>query len=98
MTVKEFYDSIGVSPDEVIKRFGGSETMLTKFLNKFLADTTFNQLEEAVAAGDNETTFRAAHTLKGLAGNFDFVKHSRTLPRKRFRAHSRNFRAIEGLL
>ncbi|MCI8613067.1 MAG: Hpt domain-containing protein [Clostridia bacterium] len=74
MTVKEFYDSIGVSPDEVIKRFGGSETMLTKFLNKFLADTTFNQLEEAVAAGDNETTFRAAHTLKGLAGNFDFVK------------------------
>lgn len=74
MAVKEFYASIGVDPSDVLKRFGGSEAMLEKFLKKFLADGTFVQLREAVAASDWEATFRAAHTLKGLAGNFDLLK------------------------
>lgn len=72
MTVQEFYDSIGSKCDEVVKRFGGSMAMLEKFLKKFPADPTFGQLEEAMASGDAELIFRAAHTLKGLAGNFDF--------------------------
>ena len=70
MAVKEFYETIGVDPTDVLKRFGGSEA----FLKKFLADGTFAQLSEAVASGDRELTFRAAHTLKGLAGNFDLLK------------------------
>lgn len=74
MAVKEFYETIGVDPTDVLKRFGGSEAMLEKFLKKFLADGTFAQLSEAVASGDRELTFRAAHTLKGLAGNFDLLK------------------------
>ena len=74
MAVKEFYEAIEVDPADVLKRFGGSEAMLEKFLKKFLADGTFAQLSEAVAAGDQELTFRAAHTLKGLAGNFDLLK------------------------
>ncbi|MCI9517781.1 MAG: Hpt domain-containing protein [Clostridia bacterium] len=74
MTLREFYDKIGVDPTNVLQRFGGSEAMLGKFVKKFLADGTFVQLTEAVAKSDWEGTFRAAHTLKGLSGNFDFLK------------------------
>ena len=72
MTVREFYEAIGESCDEVIKRFGGSEAMLERFLKKFAADATYSQLCEAMGSGDRDAIFRAAHTLKGLAGNFDF--------------------------
>lgn len=74
MAVKDFYGSIGVDPSDVLKRFGGSEAMLEKFLKKFLADGTYAQLCEALEKQDWELTFRAAHTLKGLAGNFDLLK------------------------
>lgn len=74
MTLREFYDKIGVDPTNVLQRFGGSEAMLGKFVKKFLADATFGQLADAVEKEDWEATFRAAHTLKGLSGNFDFLK------------------------
>ena len=74
MTVQEFYASINQSCDEVVKRFGGSLPMLERFLKKFVADTTFSTLEAAVSAGDRDAIFRAAHTFKGLAGNFDFAE------------------------
>lgn len=72
MNLQEFYNSIHVDPTEVLHRFGNSEAMLTKFLRKFLEDKTYLELTEAVEARDWERTFRAAHTLKGLSGNFDF--------------------------
>ncbi len=74
MTLREFYEKIGVDPTNVLQRFGGSEAMLGKFVKKFLADGTFVQLTEAMEKKDWENVFRAAHTLKGLSGNFDFLK------------------------
>ena len=72
MTLQEFYASINENCDEVLKRFGGSSAMLEKFLKKFLDDKTYSQLCDAMGAGDRDAIFRAAHTMKGLAGNFDF--------------------------
>lgn len=74
MTLLEFYDKIGVDPANVLQRFGGSEKMLGKFVRKFLADATYSQLTEAMAKKDWDEVFRTAHTLKGLSGNFDFLK------------------------
>lgn len=72
MFIKEFYETIGVDPTDVLNRFGSNETMLEKFLMKFLNDQTFLTLEEAIKKQDWEEVFRAAHTLKGICGNFDF--------------------------
>ncbi len=72
MTLQEFYAGINENCDEVLKRFGGSSAMLEKFLKKFLDDATYMQLAEAMSSGDRDAIFRAAHTMKGLAGNFDF--------------------------
>ncbi len=74
MQIKEFYKSIGVNPENVYHRFGDNEMLLEKFLRKFLADTTFNQLTEAIEKNELEAIFRTAHTLKGLCGNFDFLE------------------------
>ncbi|MDE6584617.1 MAG: Hpt domain-containing protein [Anaeroplasmataceae bacterium] len=72
MDVREFYKSLNIDPTEVLHRFGDNEQMLTKFLTKFLNDTTFVQLTQALEVKDWELVFRTAHTLKGLCGNFDF--------------------------
>lgn len=72
MNIQEFYNSIQVDPKEVLHRFGNNEMMLTKFLKKFLEDNTFLELTQAVEDKNWEGVFRAAHTLKGLCGNFDF--------------------------
>ena len=40
-----------------------------KFLGKFLQDTNFAGLAEAVKKQDVEEAFRCAHTLKGVCGN-----------------------------
>ena len=97
MAVKEFYEAIEVDPADVLKRFGGSEAMLEKFLKKFLADGTFAQLSEALAAGDQELTFRAAHTLKGLAGNFDLLKLQSLAAKIVERYRANDFDAIPAL-
>ncbi|MDE7095750.1 MAG: Hpt domain-containing protein [Anaeroplasmataceae bacterium] len=72
MSIKEFYNSINVNPEDVLHRFANNEAMLTKFLKKFLDDKTYLELTQAVESRDWEATFRTAHTLKGLAGNFGF--------------------------
>lgn len=61
--------SIGMDMDQTLARFVGNEGMLLRFLNRFPADTTFEKLEAAMAAGDAEDAFHQAHTLKGVAGN-----------------------------
>lgn len=97
MTVREFYDGIGVSADEVIGRFGGSEAMLERFLKKFLDDKTFEQLCAAMQSKDWDAVFAAAHTLKGLTGNFDFhgVREPAVKIVEQYRAN--NFDAIPPL-
>ena len=50
----------------------GTEELVVRFARKFPADTSYTQLCEAMAQGDAETAFRAAHTLKGLCLNLGF--------------------------
>ncbi len=38
---------------------------IKKFVLKFLDDNSYANLKEAIAAGNVEEAFRAAHTLKG---------------------------------
>ena len=68
-TVKSLLESAGMNVKDTMGRFMNNEAMYLKFLNKFLADETMQQLEAACEKGDGKDIFMAAHTLKGIAGN-----------------------------
>lgn len=71
MTIKECYDAMGADYQNVLGRFL-SEALVKKFALKFLDDDSFSNLKEALAAGNVEEAFRAAHTLKGVCLNLGF--------------------------
>lgn len=66
--------SAGIQVGEALERLMGSEALFERLLKKFLSDDTFHSLEQAMAAGDRETAFQAAHTLKGLCGNLSLER------------------------
>lgn len=67
MTVKECYEKIG-DYDEVISRLM-NDVLVKKFVVKFLDDSSFDRLCQAVDAGDYPEAFRQSHTLKGVVKN-----------------------------
>ena len=71
MTVREGYEYLGASYDDVLSRFG-SEELVERFAIRFLSDQSFRQLRDALEKGDGERAFRAAHTLKGVCINLGF--------------------------
>ena len=71
MTIVQFYDKIGGNYSEVEGRLGSGETA-KYFAMKFPKDPSFGSLKKALAEGDAETAFRAAHTLKGVCQNLGF--------------------------
>ncbi len=72
MTVEESYNSIGADYADICKRFGG-ETLVKKFALKFLQDPSYQALEKAIADGEAQEAFRAAHTLKGISANLSLT-------------------------
>lgn len=71
---KEELIAAGIDVDSVLQRFMGSEKLMEKFLKRFLDDVTFGQLCDSIAANDCDGAFRAAHTLKGVAGNLGMTE------------------------
>lgn len=63
----------GIDYEEGVRRFCGAEDLYCKFLKKFLEDTTFDALRQAMQEEDYEAAFQAAHTLKGLSGNLSLT-------------------------
>ena len=74
MTLQEFYESINGDYKGTVMRMMNREAMVTKFLGKFLATTDYDDMEQALDAGDYETAFRASHNLKGMALNLGLTK------------------------
>lgn len=78
MNIKECYACIGANWQEVYERFGCNEAIVKKFAIKFLEDPSFHDMKKAVAEGDTDRAFRAAHTLKGICINLGFSDLYRT--------------------
>lgn len=74
MDIRECYDKCGGSFDEVLGRMMNKESLVQKFLLKFLEDTSYSELTAALAAKDGQTAFRAAHTMKGVCQNLALSK------------------------
>ena len=69
MTTKECFDAMGADYEGVLERFS-SEALVKKFALKFLNDNSYSNLEDALADGNVENAFRAAHT--GVCLNLGF--------------------------
>lgn len=68
MTVEELYNAIGGNYAEAKERLM-SDSIISKFIVKFLADKSYEELISAYLAGDDKKSFAAAHTLKGVSAN-----------------------------
>ncbi|MCF0142580.1 MAG: Hpt domain-containing protein [Parasporobacterium sp.] len=73
MTVAEFYEAVSGDYAEATKRLM-KDSLILKFIQKFPADPSFAELKAALEAGDTETAFRQAHTLKGVCANLAFTQ------------------------
>ena len=63
------FNAYGGDNSTAMGRFFGNEGMYLRFLDMFFQDESFQQLDNALDAGDLKDAFAAAHTLKGVAGN-----------------------------
>ena len=71
MTIQECYQQLGGNFAKVKARLP-SDSLITKFITKFLDDGSFSELCRAMQNGQREEAFRAAHTLKGVCANLGF--------------------------
>ena len=70
---REQLEGAGICVEQALERMMGSEALLERLLGKFLEDRNLPALREALAAGDTEGAFTAAHTLKGVCGNLSMA-------------------------
>ncbi|NCB91257.1 MAG: Hpt domain-containing protein [Clostridia bacterium] len=69
MKLDEFMKELEMDAKTTRARFMNMDKMLLKFLRKFPEDHSFNDLTEAMKVDDWNCIERAAHTIKGVAGN-----------------------------
>lgn len=72
MNLKEVYEKTGGDLTDVMSRLMTEERVL-KFVRRFPEDPSFEELKAALDAGDKDTAFRGAHTIKGVAQNLGFT-------------------------
>lgn len=65
MTVRECYAAMGGDYEEALSLLG-SEERIRRYLLRFAVDPTAALLFHALAQGEGQTAFGAAHTLKGV--------------------------------
>ena len=73
MTIEQCYQEMGGSYEAVSGRLP-SPRLAEKSVRKFLDDQSYAELTAAMASGNHDAAFRAAHTLKGVAANLSFTR------------------------
>ena len=73
MNLETCYQMLGGDYRDVMSRLIREQTV-QRFLFKFLEDKSCQELLFAMEAGDFETAFRAAHTVKGICQNLSFTQ------------------------
>ncbi len=73
VTIEECYQLLGGNYAEVMTRLP-SVKLVEKFAVKFLGDDSYDTLVREMAAGNRQSAFRAAHTLKGVCANMSFTR------------------------
>ena len=71
MTIQECYHQLG-GDYATLKTRLPSDSLIKRFITKFLDDRSYSELCSALEEGQREEAFRAAHTLKGVCANLGF--------------------------
>lgn len=73
MTLKELYSELDADYEGVLGRLC-NETLVDRFVNKFVQDPSNKLLVDSMETKNWEEAFRAAHTLKGVSLNLGFTQ------------------------
>ena len=73
MVTLEFLREYGANVDEGLARCMNMESFYLGLVDSSLDDKFFDLLSSSVAAGDLDEAFKAAHSLKGMAGNLSLT-------------------------
>lgn len=73
MTLQELYSKINGNFAEAQSRLM-KDSFIEKFSLMYLTDDSFANLQKAIDAGNINDSFRAAHTIKGVAANLAFTE------------------------
>ena len=84
MTVKECYSQMGGDYNNVLSRFY-DEAMIKRLLGRFIDDTSFRALEQAMTEGNMQAAFNAAHTLRGVCQSLSFTQLCRGAAGRQYR-------------
>ncbi|MDO4542086.1 MAG: Hpt domain-containing protein [Bacillota bacterium] len=66
---KKFFTEYGIDYETTMERFLNNKDTYLRLLKMFFADDNLAKLSQALAAGNLDAAFEAAHTLKGVCGN-----------------------------
>ena len=69
MLTLEKMKAIGIDPKDGLARCMNNEAIYFRLIGMAAGDAAFDRLEAAMAAGDLDAAFAAAHALKGMLGN-----------------------------
>lgn len=72
-TFQEIFEEYGADYTSTMKRVMNNEAMYLRLLDMLAVDDSMPKLDDALAAGNLQGAFHAAHTLKGVAGNLGLV-------------------------
>lgn len=72
MTLEDFYFEVGGDYEDALRRLSTPER-IRKMLNIFIHENMITRLSEDLAAGDVNSAFRDAHTIKGNCLTLSFL-------------------------
>lgn len=73
MLTVEALKALGANTGEGLQRCMNNETFYLRMVGMGLADGGFERLKNAIAAGDLNDAFEAAHSLKGIMANLSLT-------------------------
>ncbi|MDO4796736.1 MAG: Hpt domain-containing protein [Coriobacteriales bacterium] len=73
MTLQELYANIDADYAEAIGRLR-MDKLISRFIVRFMSDSSCERVQEAWARGDEAGTFEAAHAAKGVCANLALTK------------------------
>lgn len=85
---------IGVALDEALDRCMNNEGLYLRCLSKFIEDSNYSQMMEAIETNDVKKAFEASHGLKGVCANLGLEKLNTSVSEivEIFRNGSMNYR------
>ncbi len=66
-------EEAGIDVKSLLDRLMGNESLVSRFLTKFIEDTNITKLTEAVREKNPEDMLSASHMLKGMTGNLSIT-------------------------